>query len=429
MKNGTELAVSQKMRSPLLDLPNEILQIIASLLPHDCDVVRFALACKETKTRILGREGPNAEFWRTRFVQKYDVPKERTSYELLMEYQTRSIVLRQEIDFQQNNFAQQDLWLQVIQTMLYEVLSLPLQIGTMSKTYERIREAIRCSRFLSRPKVKRRKYSEHFCAIQLCLTALSLDSTVSPAGYRTDYNIDVVYSYTIEPNGPFIGHENLNLTGLLQMRNFWTRHLLSSAEGTFYNSFSNLADDLKPKGRKMDGSKSTHLSHSWIGYYSCLHPIPSTLEELQRRQTCADLDTHWDQVDILSLEIESQSDEGYWPSEFDVLIPRLEGPGIKRFYFAGHQNTLGASIGAANPMFGFMEPIETHYGGFPGWSRICFVIYEKLECHEQITGLLALSRWVHGYEAVVIPGGRIMLGWWMDMKNISGRGPFIFWDV
>jgi hypothetical protein len=39
--------------------------------------------------------------------------------------------------------------------------------------------------------------------------------------------------------------------------------------------------------------------------------------------------------------------------------------------------------------------------------------------------------WVHGYEGVILPGARIMLGRWMDLKNMdaSGRGPFIFWDV
>ncbi|KAJ6085917.1 hypothetical protein N7486_010198 [Penicillium sp. IBT 16267x] len=432
MENGqSDSEGIQSMKSPLLELPNEILQHIAILLPSDWDIVKLALTCKETNARILGPEGSNTAFWRTRFEQKYDMPKGRTSREVMMEYQTRSIVLLPETTFRRRSHAQQEFWLQVMKTMLHEVLTLHLPVGAMSKTYEQVRKAVSCSQFLSRPrtKAKSKRRLPFFYTMQLCLTALSLDSTVSPAGYRDDYNIAAVYSYGRDLSGPFIQHQGLNIVGLLEMRSFWTRHLLSSVEGTFYDSFSKLAYELKPKIRKTDGSKPTDLSNSWIGYYSCLHPRPLSFYEFQRRQTCGDLDSHWDQVDILSLEIESQSCEPFWPAECDELIPRCEGPNIKHLYFHGHQNTLGANRDAANPMFGFVEPIKYSYGELPGWSRICFVIFEKTEGNEQSTWSSVSSRWVHGYEAVIIPGGRLMLGRWIDMKNTSGRGPFIFWDV
>ena len=32
---------------------------------------------------------------------------------------------------------------------------------------------------------------------------------------------------------------------------------------------------------------------------ACVHPLPDSVEELQDRQTCADLDSHLDQVDIM----------------------------------------------------------------------------------------------------------------------------------
>jgi hypothetical protein len=37
------------------------------------------------------------------------------------------------------------------------------------------------------------------------------------------------------------------------------------------------------------------------------------------------------------------------------------------------------------------------------------------------------ERLLHGYEAVIVPGGRMMLGRWVDMKEPDARGPFIFW--
>lgn len=71
-----------------------------------------------------------------------------------MEYQTRSIVLSPEIDFQRCSSQQMEFWLEVIQTMLHEVLTLPLPVGATSKTYGQIREAVRRTKFLSRPKTK-----------------------------------------------------------------------------------------------------------------------------------------------------------------------------------------------------------------------------------------------------------------------------------
>lgn len=97
-------------------------------------------------------------------------------------------------------------------------------------------------------------------------------------------------------------------------------------------------------------------------------------------------------------------------------------------YFEGAQNTLGANNDAANPLFGFIEPIATPYGGVRGWSRICFVIYERTD-EDGGNALSTEDYWAHGYEAVIPPGGNIMLGRWIDLHDTTGRGPFIFWDI
>ena len=36
--------------------------------------------------------------------------------------------------------------------------------------------------------------------------------------------------------------------------------------------------------------------------------------------------------------------------------------------------------------------------------------------------------WIHGYEGVLFPGGRMMIGRFVDMVETDARGPFIFWD-
>lgn len=105
---------------------------------------------------------------------------------------------------------------------------------------------------------------------------------------------------------------------------------------------------------------------------------------------------------------------------------------------------------------GFLEPVPSPQGGIPGWSRICFVIYDanrdflKLvlssnDIDENETDRTFLEEdwppidlhmdfhWIFGYEGIMLPGGRIILGQWIDMARVDedqcSRGPFIFWDV
>jgi hypothetical protein len=100
-------------------------------------------------------------------------------------------------------------------------------------------------------------------------------------------------------------------------------------------------------------------------------------------------------------------------------------------YFDGKQNVHGSTGEVDNPVFGFLEEIGVSYGGFSGWSRICFVILQgeaSVDSTDLGSGMEA-AEWVHCYEALIIPSGRMMLGRWVDLKDQSGRGPFIFWDV
>lgn len=83
---------------------------------------------------------------------------------------------------------------------------------------------------------------------------------------RADYDVAAVYSYQDEVSGPFVKHERLDLAVLLHMRSFWQYHL-GKCEDTFHGSFSQIAENERPKMRKGNGMGGPILSTSWLGYY------------------------------------------------------------------------------------------------------------------------------------------------------------------
>lgn len=82
----------------------------------------------------------------------------------MAEYQTRAIVLHQTINFKEES-PQQQLWLQVIFTLLSELLTLPLGPGNPSKTLKTIQEAVTIANFFGHSRTE--QSSDLFCAIQL----------------------------------------------------------------------------------------------------------------------------------------------------------------------------------------------------------------------------------------------------------------------
>ncbi|KAJ5704693.1 hypothetical protein N7536_000382 [Penicillium majusculum] len=376
--------------------------------------------------------GSDSAIWRDRFGKHYDIVPGRTSRELKIEYQIRALVLRHSIQFKEKEDDRQYLWMEVMQTMVEEALTLPIAPGDTSKTLQRIHETLKRVNFLCEFQ-NHQTPSPLFCALQLCLSSFALDSNLTLPCRRTDYNLQQVYSYGDEVGEPFIDHENLDLGRLLDIRHFWQRHVLKSLELSFQESFSELPEDVKPKMRKEIPTEASKLSSSWLGYYSCIHPVSDLLKT--ERQTCADIEIHGEPIDPMSLDLKPSGHS--WPEKCNKIIPLAGGPDTKRTYFEGKQRAYDSPNEVANHVFGFTEEIAAPHGGFGGWMRICFVLVdgeqddEDDEDDEEKTPSLLMESegWIHGYEAAIIPGGRMMLGRWLDMKATYAKGPFIFWDV
>lgn len=130
-----------------------------------------------------------------------------------------------------------------------------------------------------------------------------------------------------------------------------------------------------------------------------------------------------------------------WPAIFDWIIPIL-GAASSRTYFRGIQRFHQVMDSPSYLVRGFLEPIPSPQGGIPGWSRICFVIYDANRDFLKLVpsdtdddgedgskealfpeedwppvDLRMDFHWIFGYEGVLLPGGRIMLGQWLDMAR------------
>lgn len=173
------------------------------------------------------------------------------------------------------------------------------------------------------------------------------------------------------------------------------------------------------------------------------------------RQTCADIEIHGELIDpmvskkrvarkamttgltLINVKtLDLKPSEHFWPEKCSKIIPLAGGPDTKRTYFEGKQSSYNGPDEVGNHVFGFTEEIAASHGGFGGWMRICFMLVDgevddEDEDNEKKTPSLLMESegWIHGYEAAIIPGGRMMLGRWLDMKATDARGPFIFWDV
>lgn len=105
----------------------------------------------------------------------------------------------------------------------------------------------------------------------------------------------------------------LDMHALLHIRNFWHRHVIDDTRGFSQpashwigeNTYAKMVKSLCEMGitpRKWDlplNSEHFPIPSEWYGHYSCLHPWPKTVRDMEERQTCAE---DWTSVDPLVSE-------------------------------------------------------------------------------------------------------------------------------
>ncbi|KAI1987325.1 hypothetical protein LOZ51_005792 [Ophidiomyces ophidiicola] len=159
-------------------------------------------------------------------------------------------------------------------------------------------------------------------------------------------------------------------------------------------------------------------------FQACIHPYMGK-EDLIDRQGCADFSTHWNKIPFVRLDLECPLKDQFWPSLFAKAFPAL--PCVTTFnrhyiygrqYIAGEEDDYYCITGMGLSTFQPTEEeqeLRQELGRGEKWEPQSWDDFE----------------WASGYEGVLIPGGRIMLGRWKDMLSTCEweGGPFLLWEI
>lgn len=206
------------------------------------------------------------------------------------------------------------------------------------------------------PSDRRHKFGQPhplFDALQVCLSHLLLSPTSKMAHAvdtsRANYSLVQVYNWNQafatlyrrirlneekKPSNPWLKKKKfpklksrapqppkfrfeLDMHALLHVRNFWHRHFIDDTRGfsqqpnarwigedtyaKMVKSLSGMGITPKKWDMPLNSEGGFPISSEWYGHYSCLHPWPKTLRDMEERQTCAE---DWSSVDPMVSAVE-----------------------------------------------------------------------------------------------------------------------------
>lgn len=231
---------------------------------------------------------------------------------------------------------------------------------------------------------------------------------------RENYDLTIVYLYDTtlktlyQPHiSPLDGVEHqprsksLDLDALLHIRNFWQGHLSSAATSMYdvgavptYGEMARMLMERNHAPKQWDNplQKATKVSPKWFGHYSCTHPNPRKIIDIEEHQTCAEdwinqYGEHGVHPLTMDLATTGLRHRGWWPPIF-ATVPLLEptipdaGPekgnlfirGIAPFLSPLKHPDMYPSYTALR-VRGIIHPL-TEQEEIPGWMRIVLVMYK-----------------------------------------------------
>lgn len=255
-----------------------------------------------------------------------------------------------------------------------------------------------------------------FAALQIVFSHLVLHPSSNFAATvrasREDYDLAIVYLYdvplrTIYQSQPTQlesdvrqKNEKLDLDDLLHVRNFWHGHLAYEVTKMYAGAlptYAEMAHSLVERNhapRQWDKpfQLSSEVLPRWFGHYSCTHPTPRKIIDIEEHHTCAEdwiIQYGSKGVHPLTLDIAITTSPhcGWWPPIF-AMVPILESTipqaraGSGHIYIRGIAPFLSPSkhpdmypAYKALRVRGVSHPLSEQEG-IPGWRRIVMVLYQ-----------------------------------------------------
>ncbi|PSK37410.1 hypothetical protein B9Z65_2152 [Elsinoe australis] len=434
----------------------QIIWAIALAIGSDRDMVSFGLTCKGIRAQIEGEKGT---FWRRRFLLAYDEPECWAGYlpffvgqEAKKHYQRRQLVVNAPADF--TNPLEYERQMETLVVLHDMIIDSSFSAGTSKNVvvmerfardsnmlrkvfhrdgvsneskYETVTVTLFHLSTFQRPFVPDANYTEEFRRLT--------DNTV--LGFSTSQQ-RVYASSRLEPVTLTIGEDNINMEWLLHLTNFFKEHIMRRANGTLYNAFSELPELARPRGWQTKLTGGTHaIGKFWKG--SCAYVEHTEQQNIRRGLNFSHglhiLDKFFEEEDgggFQEYEIECVSDPNdiVWPLAF-ANIDGIERVNTQATSHAGYAPIHFKVTGprAYEPNFearGWLHALPAQYD-IEGWQRFDMVSFTRNDLGAIVTDKL----WA--YQAVVLPGGQIILGRWWDPLTGTGdfqySGPIMVWNV
>ena len=231
---------------------------------------------------------------------------------------------------------------------------------------------------------------------------------------RDNYDLTIIYLYDatletvyqpqtsrLEGLEPQHRSMTLDLDALLHIRNFWQGHFASTAVSMYdvgavptYGEMARTLMERSHAPKQWDNpiQQMTKASPKWFGHYSCAHPNPRKIMDIEEHQTCAEDWIHQygeHGVHALTLDFATTGlpQHGWWPPIF-ATVPLLEstipdaGPEKCNLFIRGiapflsplkHPNMYPSYT--ALRVRGIIHPVPEQEE-IPGWRRIVMVLYK-----------------------------------------------------
>ncbi|RFU36337.1 hypothetical protein B7463_g65, partial [Scytalidium lignicola] len=435
--------------------------MIISFIPKDKDVVAYAQVCKATSIAV------SSSVWHARFIVLFDPATGKTE-DLAQKYMFRQEMVKLSVFFDpttrigvhkqgRSNKQMKPAVLKMLKDLIIEsdaqtiikFFNVPVVEGKNFRWLCRYLQcdvlSVACTDIMDAMLTNddneisdSKSYGAELLVIQICLAPFALNRFYHASNKLMHFDESQRMVYAHQEEEPlFLGtcSTNINARWVLHALNFFKFHMRAAGgEGILNTEYDAFDHHLLPQfwTGKLTGGTQT-LDHRWIGAYTFLdYPelIKIRLPSQKNGIFMDEVDSECPFSDLCIWFDEKYFGKKEWPKRWEhFLRSPLPGfnrpttrnmpkcPEIKHFFGRAEDSRVSNFYGCIHEL----PPQQ----GIPGFQRLAM-----LKFFPDQNGLFDPEQ-VWGYEGVVLPGNRIIIGRWWDIDTVGDSycGPFIFWNV